>query len=450
MKKILILLILIFNTKLSAAPAEGNIIDLPLVSTTLENGLKVYVLTDKATPFITQVITYKVGSRNDPPYKTGLAHFLEHLIFRGTKENRDFSDQIIKKGGTFNGFTNAYNTVYYITLLKEHLELAIKLEADRMRNLEINPAEADLERKIVLAERRQRLETLPINILDEHLQHTLFYNMSWQTAGWGGDISNLTVADAQNMYDTYYYPSNAILLIVGDVTLKDLSPYLKKYYGNIPDKAVPAQKFFPSTSFPLKIFLKVQSFNPPSNVLRYYRAPNYNSEHFLPFSIATYAIGYKKNNRLFTKLTEESKFVNDVDLGYGWWEPENNFLNIDVQFKNSPLTNTEFSEMISNITTALDNVFNEVSSKGITATELKRAKSTFKLSLLKILASQNDAKAIFLSKFFALGYDEEYIQNLLKTIDQIPLEAVNASIKSFLGNGAGYVEGIAVNNQGKK
>src|SRR5216683_3241798 len=187
-------------------------------SQTLPNGLKVLVLENHKAPVATFNVFYRVGSRNEQMGKTGLSHLLEHLMFRGTKKLKpeEFSNIIQQNGGMDNAFTTSDFTDYFEVINKDHFDVPISLEADRMANFE--PKGFDSEKAVVLEERRLRTDDNPEDALDEIVRAQAFLAAAyhWPVIGWMHDIQGLTLQDALNYHGIYYSPQNALIVAVGD------------------------------------------------------------------------------------------------------------------------------------------------------------------------------------------------------------------------------------------
>ena len=203
----------------------------------LKNGLRVIVIENSRAPVVSQMIWYNVGSIDEKFGKSGLAHFLEHLMFKGTKKYPSgyYSKYISKNGGTENAFTSFDYTAYYQIVPTEHLEKIVELEADRMINLTLTDEQVETEKKVILEERYQRIDSKPSAILDESIRKSLFPNHTYGTPiiGWEHEIKALTIDDVRKFYNDYYNPKNAILILSGDVSLKKAKEYSEKYFGKI-------------------------------------------------------------------------------------------------------------------------------------------------------------------------------------------------------------------------
>lgn len=209
---------------------------------TLDNGLEVVVLENHRAPVVSQLLIYKVGAMDEPPGKSGLAHVLEHMMFKGTEEvgPGEFSASVARNGGKDNAFTSQDITGYYQSVAADRLELVMALEADRMRNLVLDEAHFRPELQVVLEERNQRVERSPGAILHEQALPALYFNHPYGTPliGWRHEIEGLQLPDLRRFYDRYYGPDNAILLIAGDVTAVEVRRLAETYYGPIPPLGV--------------------------------------------------------------------------------------------------------------------------------------------------------------------------------------------------------------------
>jgi zinc protease len=203
----------------------------------LENGLKLIVREDHRSPVVVSQIWYKAGSVDELNGTTGIAHVLEHMMFKGTKKvsGGEFSKQIAAVGGRDNAFTARDYTAYFQQLHKSKLPLAMKLEADRMHNLKLTKEEFAKEIKVVMEERRLRTDDQPHSLVHEKMMAIAYQSHPYRRPiiGWMNDLENMSVSDAQEWYDRWYAPNNAVLVVVGDVNPNDVFSLAQKYYGKI-------------------------------------------------------------------------------------------------------------------------------------------------------------------------------------------------------------------------
>lgn len=209
----------------------------------LDNGMEVVVIPDHRAPVVTHMVWYRNGSADDPPLKSGIAHFLEHLMFKGTKTHPqgEFSSLVADLGGQENAFTGHDYTSYFQRVPREHLATMMEYEADRMTNLVLTDEVVAPERDVVLEERRMRTDSDPGAELSEAVQAALFAHHPYGTPiiGWGHEIETLGREDALAYYERFYTPENAILVVAGDVQAADVEKLARDTYGKIPARGAP-------------------------------------------------------------------------------------------------------------------------------------------------------------------------------------------------------------------
>lgn len=212
--------------------------DAEVVGYTLDNGLELVVIPDRRAPIVTHMVWYRVGAADDPAGQSGVAHFLEHLMFKGTeKYPAGVLDRMVTElGGDTNAFTSADVTAYFQTIPPDALETMMDIEADRMRNLILLEEVIAAERDVVLDERRQRVDAQPQSILAEELNATLFQNHPYRVPviGWEHEIADLSREDALDFYDRYYAPNNALVVVTGDVEPDAVHALAEAIYGQVP------------------------------------------------------------------------------------------------------------------------------------------------------------------------------------------------------------------------
>ena len=201
----------------------------------LANGMQVVVVPNHRAPVVSLMVWYKNGSADDLPGKSGIAHFLEHLMFKGTPRFPDgaINDIVARKGGQQNAFTSHDYTAYFENVAVEHMPLMMDIEADRMRNLVLDKKGVETEREVIIEERRMRTDNVPRAILQERMAAALWMTNRYgiPIIGWEAEMHGLTQKDALDYYNRYYAPNNAILVVSGDVTVASLKPLAEKYFG---------------------------------------------------------------------------------------------------------------------------------------------------------------------------------------------------------------------------
>ncbi|WP_420012391.1 M16 family metallopeptidase [Tateyamaria sp.] len=204
----------------------------------LDNGMEVVVVEDNRAPVVQHMVWYKAGSADEPKGSSGVAHFLEHLLFKATDTLADgeLSATVAANGGRDNAFTSYDYTAYFQRVAADRLELMMRMEADRMRNIRLTEQNIATERNVILEERNQRTDSNPAALFNEQMRATQYLNHRYAVPiiGWRHEMETLDMADAIGFYDTYYYPNNAILIVSGDVDPDEVKALAEKYYGVIP------------------------------------------------------------------------------------------------------------------------------------------------------------------------------------------------------------------------
>jgi len=290
----------------------------------LGNGLKVIVKEDHRAPVLVQQIWYRAGSMDESTGTTGIAHVLEHMMFKGTKAvpAGEFSKRIAAAGGRENAFTSYDYTAYFQQLHKDKLELAMKLESDRMKNLLLSDAEFKKEIQVVMEERRMRTDDEPHALLFEKLMAMTYEEHPYQhpIIGWMNDLKTLTAGDARNWYKSWYAPNNAVLVVAGDVDADEVFAMAQRYYGGIPSRALPKRKNFSeppqlgtkrfTVKAPAELPLLVMAYHAPT-----LREPQKDS---LPYALEVLAgvLDGNQSARLNKTLVREQQIASSAGAGY--------------------------------------------------------------------------------------------------------------------------------------
>jgi len=227
-------LLAVLATMMSAVAAQAE----DVTTYRLDNGMEVVVIEDNRAPVVVQMLWYKVGSADEPAGKSGVAHVLEHLLFKATDvlESGEFSAIVAANGGSDNAFTSYDYTAYFQRVASDRLELMMQMESNRMNNLRLTQEDVVTERQVVLEERNQRTENSPDALAREQFRAALFQNSRYgvPVIGWKQEVEQIDLEDALDFYDLYYSPNNAILVVAGDVQPDDVLALAEKYYGVIP------------------------------------------------------------------------------------------------------------------------------------------------------------------------------------------------------------------------
>ena len=293
-------------------------------SFTLGNGLQVIVLPNHRVPAVTQMVWYKTGAADDPRGKSGIAHFLEHLMFKGTRVNPGaaFSALIARNGGRDNAFTTEDYTVFHETVAKDRLDLAMRLEADRMTGLVLDDAAVLPERDVILEERRMRIDNDPSALLREQLIAGLYLNASYHnpTIGWEHEMRGLGTADALAFYRDWYAPNNATLIVAGDVETAEVRVLAERHFGPLAARSVPPRLRLeePPHYAAIRLEMKSPRAAQPS-WRRFYLAPSYRAgatQHVYALQILAEILAGSADSRLHKALVLDKKLALSVGAGY--------------------------------------------------------------------------------------------------------------------------------------
>ena len=407
----------------------------------LKNGLQVIVIENSRAPVVSQMIWYNVGSIDEKFGKSGLAHFLEHLMFKGTKKYPSgyYSKYISKNGGTENAFTSFDYTAYYQIVPSEHLEKIVELEADRMTNLTLTDEQVETEKKVILEERYQRIDSKPSAILDESIRKSLFPNHTYGTPiiGWEHEIKALTIDDVRKFYNDYYNPKNAILIFSGDVSLKKAKEYSKKYFGKIKVKN--------------QININRIKLNDP--VLRTNIRINYDDENVKQkiwkrsFKTSSYKESIKNGialdlglkiltggstSILYRELVEKKKLVSSIGGYYQGMSRDK----ATVNFYAIPNENVE----ISNLEKQIYEIMKKSVVNGITEDRFALQKKKYEYESIYLRDSIFQPAQI-VGEALSIGIALEEIESWDEFLNEITIDDVKNELKKFIKNN-NYVTGL--------
>ncbi len=362
----------LFSPRGAAAEAAGP----QVVRFMLQNGMDCLVIPDHRAPVVTHMVWYRVGSADEEPGKSGLAHFLEHLMFKGTEKNPSghFSKILASLGGQENAFTGNDYTAYFQRVTRDHLEQVMSFEADRMTGLVLNDKVVNSERDVVLEERRMRTDNSPAAQLGEAMQATLFVNHPYgrPVIGWEQEIKKLNREEALAFYRRYYAPNNALLVVAGDVTPDEVKTLAEKIYGPIPRNDAIHPRTRPSEPEAMadrRVVLADTRVAQPS-LTRNYLAPSYRTAETgeaEAIDVLAHVLGTGSLSRLYRKLVIEKKIAASAGAWYGGIAYDTTRIGISA----TPLPGVALEDL----DRAVDGVISEIVENGITQEELARAKT---------------------------------------------------------------------------
>lgn len=304
--------------------SPGTSIAAEMDSFTLKNGMEVVLFHDSRVPAVTHMLWYKVGAGDDFPGRSGLAHYNEHMMFQGTETSKsgEFMQVVAAHGGRTNAFTSHDYTAYFVTIAKEHLPLVMAMEADRMLHLAPSPENFAKEREVIIEERRMSIENRPEALLAEEMQALLYRNHPYRipNIGWMHEMQALSRDDVLAFHKQFYHPANAVLVVTGDITRKELQPLAERVYGELPAGDAYHRHWLsePPQRGPRHTELRHANVREPE-FSRMYMAPSTGTEHkelVIPGFILSQILGGGSSSRMYQSLVVKQKIATDVSVGY--------------------------------------------------------------------------------------------------------------------------------------
>ena len=394
----------------------------------LPNGMQVILVQNQRAPLVIHSLWYKVGAADEPQGKSGIAHFLEHLMFKGSKlvPPGEFSKIITRNGGTNNAFTSQDYTAYVQKIAREKLAIVMKLEADRMKNLTFTDKMFSIEKSVVMEERRSRIENNPTSLLYEAARAALFLNHPYKNPviGWKHEIEELTKNDALQFYYKFYNPNNAILIIAGDIEEKKVRFLVRKYFGVIPrgQEVVRNRIKEPPHLAARRIQMASNQFAHPS-FFQMFLAPNYrapNEKIAYASEVLVEILGGGRTSRLHQSLVLDKKIALSLDAWYG---PDS----LDIgTFGISGTPKLGIS--LSTLENAVKSEIYELIRNGVTEEEVKRAKNSLISSITYAKDSLSSIPNI-IGMALSTGRTISDVENWPNKIQAITVDHVNKAAR---------------------
>ncbi|GAB4356049.1 MAG: pitrilysin family protein [Kiloniellaceae bacterium] len=405
------------------------------VSFTLDNGLQVVVVVNRRAPIVYHSVWYRVGAADEQAGESGLAHFLEHLMFKGTENLApgEFSDIIAANGGRENAFTSWDYTAYFQTVAADRLEIMMRHEADRMANLRLTDDVVLPEREVVREERRSRIDNEPASQLGELSRAVQFLNHPYRIPiiGWDHEIEQLSTEAAVAFYDKWYAPNNAILIIAGDVDPQQVRDLAAKYYGVIPAKDVPERRRVvePPQNAPREVRLTSPRVRQPQVSISYL-APSYrqaeadgDASEAYALQVASEIIGGGATARLYSRLVVEQGIAGGAGAGYS----ANNYDYSTFEFYVAPRPGQEVEPSEA----ALRQEIAKLLESGVTEEEVAAAKK--RLVAGAVFARDNLSTAPrVIGAALTTGGSLEQVESWPQRIAEVTAEQVNAALRDVL------------------
>ncbi len=426
-------LALAFVSSIPAALAQTTVTSEPPATFTLGNGMMVVVIPDHRTPVVTQMIWYKVGSADETPGKSGLAHFLEHLMFKGTSKHPagEFSQTVLRIGGNENAFTSTDYTGYFQRVPREQLGKMMEFEADRMTGLVLKDENVLPERDVVLEEYNMRVANNPEARLTEQIMAALYLNHPYgrPVIGWHQEIEKLDREDALAFYKRFYAPNNATLVIAGDVNADEVRPMAERTFGAVPAQpSIAPRRLRPQE--PTPIAPRTVTFSDPRveqpKLSRYYLVPSATTAaagESAALDVLAQLLGGGSNSYLYRALVVDKPLAVNAGAGYQGTALDPTQFTISA----SPKPGVGFAQ----VEQAIDEVIAKVAQNTVAAEDLERVKT--QLIAEAIYAQDNQATlARWYGAALTTGLSIEDIRSWPDRIRAVTAEQVRAAAQNWL------------------
>ena len=428
----LVLALSVLATSAATVAAETATNEWKVTDFLLDNGMEVVVIPDRRAPIVTHMVWYKVGSADELPGKSGIAHFFEHLMFKATTNHAagEFDRAVSAIGGSNNAFTSYDYTAFHETVTPEALEQMMGFEADRMRNLILNDDVIATERDVVLEERRSRVDSSPDALLEEEVSATLYQNQPYRipVIGWMQEIEKLNRTDAKIFYDHYYTPNNAVLVVAGDVDPGSVKAMAERTYGkiargpNLPPRLRPVE---PEQNTRRTVTLtdarvSVPSFSTQWVVPSYHTVKPGEAE---ALDLLAEILGGSSRSRLYQELVVKKGIAANAGASYaGTMLDDTNFSVYGAPRGDATLDQVE---------EAVNSEVALIARDGVSADELEKAKSRFVRSMIFARDRQSSMANIYGSTL-ATGGTVEDVEEWPERIRSITPQDVKAAAGRYL------------------
>ncbi|MER8637864.1 pitrilysin family protein [Mesorhizobium sp. M1365] len=417
-----------------AAPAlaDNNPDDGVVTDFLLDNGMEVVVVPDHRAPIVTHMVWYKIGSADEPPGKSGIAHFFEHLMFKATSNHAagELDRAVAAIGGSDNAFTSYDYTAFHETVVPQALGEMMGFEADRMRNLILNDDVIKTERDVILEERRSRIDSNPQAVLDEEIDATLWQNQPYRipVIGWMQEMEKLNRTDAMAFYNKYYTPNNAVLVVAGDVEPETVKALAEKTYGKIargPDLPPRIRPVEPEQNTRRTVTLtdgrvSVPSFTTQWVVPSYHTAKPGEAE---ALDVLSEILGGGNRSRLYQELVVRQGIAAEAGAFFqGTMLDDTNFTVYGAPRGDAKLADIE---------AAVNAEIARIAKDGVTSDELEKSKDRFVRSMIFARDKQEDMANIYGSTL-ATGGNVQDVQQWPDRIRKVTADQVKEVAARYL------------------
>jgi zinc protease len=403
--------------------------EIEIVTFRLDNGLTLLVLPDHFFPVVSLQLHYRVGSRYEQPGITGISHLFEHLMFRGTEElgPEEFSRLLQAKGGEINAFTTKDHTSYFENLPSAHLELAVRLEADRLKNLKLDEENFQTERQVVISERKLRSVDSPFGLLEEQLYALAYlqHPYKWPVIGWDQDLRRMTLEDCRQYYRTHYHPGNLVVVVAGDTDPEKARDLLEKYFGDITPTGPPPE---PQVTEPPQRGERRAVYKKVSQVEAFFagfHVVGLGHPDIYPLTLLAAILSTGKSSRFYQDFVRPGKAAElEADLSPPPWTAQDPDLLV-IRAVASP--GSDLAALEAEVWTRVE----ELKRDGVKPAELSRAKKLMKSQTVQVLA-KNFHRGLLAGLFHLKTGDGRLSNLMLRNYEAVTLEDIQRVARIYL------------------
>lgn len=408
--------------------------DITIEDFTLDNGLRVVVAPNHSAPAISHTLLIGAGAADDALGASGVAHYLEHLMFKGTPTvpEGEYSKRIELLGGQYNAFTGADMTGYYVSIAAQHIEKVMELEADRMQNLAPKQEAYAKERDVVLEERRLRTDNNPSALLREAMNAAFFRHHPYRIPiiGWAHEIALLDEVPARQFLQRYYTPNNAVLLLVGDITPKAAKKLAKQYYGTWHGAPKPSRDWVsePPRQVSESLTLRHENVTVP-RMTRSYLAPSIgtatNDNEFMPLILAESLLGNQRTGVLYRALVEEQKLATNISLHYSAFGIGPSQFRVRI----TPAKGVTFGQ----VEAAYQQVIEMFIAEPLDTKALERARNQLKADTI-FARDSVQGMGFILAQIVTIGREPEWFNRWSELVDAVSPKQITEAVKMTLND----------------
>ena len=414
--------------------AQAKPLNIPVVYYKLPNGLKVVISEDHIAPVVTVAVYYNVGFRLEPKGRTGFAHLFEHMMFQGSANVKKFEHAkfVEANGGSLNGHTDFDYTNYYQTLPSNRVELALWLESDRMRSLDVSEENLKNQQAVVSEEVRVNVLNQPYGLFEWiSLWENAFTNWHNSHNGYGelAEINAATIEDVRGFFKTYYAPNNAVLTVVGDVDVNDVKKMVEKHFATIPSQPMPARADLsePPQTKEKRVSQTDKLAKLPALATGYHLPPQ-NSPDFPAMALLVQILQGDESSRWYQRLVKEKELTLDLSGSLNYFGNEFDYTGPMIM-----TTRTTYKPGVTAdaVLREMDAVLAELTSKGVTDKELADAKVRYRSDFYSQLES-SQGKTHLLSALALFRDNPQQINSLLTPFESVTAAQIKSAAAKYV------------------